>query len=189
MKILKRIQVDRMVGCWNLLSDLWQRKWVTTVVLLVVTNLYGYAQQDSILRYVKVPAGYMMVLRQGDDVFAELEKLAREQQLLSAGFTGMGFVNVRFGYFDFAKKKYKPKQFNKVELTGMHGSIAWNDTGNVSIHAHGTVAGKNFKAYAGHILAATVSTGSVEILVIVHDKKLLRVKDEKTGANVLQLKE
>ncbi|HMI02186.1 MAG TPA: hypothetical protein VK541_06875 [Pedobacter sp.] len=45
----------------------------------------------------------------------------------------------------------------------------------------------SFKAFGGHLLSATVGTGSLEITVIVHDKKLQRKMEEPLGANVLQL--
>jgi len=73
-----------------------------------------------------------------------------------------------------------------VELASMNGSIAWqSDT--VSIHAHGVVTDSEFKAYGGHILEATVGTGSVEIMITVHDRRLQREFDRKLGANVLQV--
>lgn len=137
-------------------------------------------------RYVKVPTGYLMVLRQGDSVLGKLEEFARQENLPSASFTGMGFVNIQFGFFNFSTKKYDPKEFNNVELASMHGTIAWQK-GNVSIHAHGVVGDETFNAYAGHILSATVSTGSVEIMITVHDRRLEREQDEKLGANVLRL--
>ncbi|WP_223860140.1 PPC domain-containing DNA-binding protein [Spirosoma validum] len=137
-------------------------------------------------RYVKVPAGYLMVLRQGDSILGKLEEFARQENVPSANFTGMGFVNIKFGFFDFSTKKYNPKEFSNVELASMHGTIAWQK-GNVSIHAHGVVGDKTFKAYAGHILSATVSTGSVELMITIHDQKLEREQDEKLGANVLSL--
>lgn len=39
---------------------------------------------DTVKMYVKVSTGYLMVLRQGDDVFAALEKLAISEQIPSA---------------------------------------------------------------------------------------------------------
>lgn len=143
-------------------------------------------KDSSTTRYIKDSLGYLMVLRQGDNLFNELEKFATRENIPSANFTGMGFVNIQFGFFDFAKKEYKPKDIQNVELASMHGTIAWQK-GKVSIHAHGVVGDKDFKAYAGHILAATVSTGSLEILITVHEKKLERMMDEQLGANVLQL--
>ena len=125
-----------------------------------------------------------MVLRQGDDIIKELESLADREKIPSANFTGMGFVNMTFGFYDFKAKKFDPKEFRDMELASMHGTIAWQN-GKPSIHAHGTVTGRDFLAYGGHILSGTVGTGSVEILVIPHDRKLERVKEKQLGANVL----
>lgn len=68
----------------------------------------------------------------------------------------------------------------------MTDSIAWKDN-KVALHTHGVVTDKNFKAYGGHLLKATVGTGSVEIMITVHDKMLERKKDPTLGADVLQL--
>lgn len=157
------------------------------VFLLTILTVRAQEQQSSIPRYTKVPAGYLMVLRQDDDVFAEIEKLARNEKIPSANFTGMGFVNAKFGFFNFNTKEYEPKEFKDVELASMQGSIAWQD-GEPSLHCHGTVTGKDFTAHGGHLLGATVGTGSVEIMVTVHDKKLERILEQPLGANVLDLK-
>ncbi|EDM35849.1 hypothetical protein PBAL39_06706 [Pedobacter sp. BAL39] len=151
-------------------------------------NSSAFAQQknDQHSRYKKVPVGYLMVLREGDDVLAEIENLAIKEKIPSASYTGMGFVNVKFGFFNFETKEYDPREFEKVELASMTGTIAWQKN-KVSLHTHGLVTGKDFQAYGGHMLAATVSTGSVEILVTLHDKKLERVMEQPLGANVLNL--
>lgn len=163
---------------------------VGIVSLLVGLHTGLYSQQknmDSGKRYVKVPAGYLMVLRQGDNIFEQLEKFAQVEKIPSANFTGMGFVDITFGFFDFQSKKYNPRDFSKVELASMHGTIAWkSDT--VAIHAHGVVGDSNFQSFAGHILKATVSTGSVEIMLIPHDQRFVRKKDNAIGADVLQIK-
>lgn len=142
--------------------------------------------QDTTKRYTKVPVGYLMVLRQGDDVLAHIGTLAMKENIPSANFSGMGFVNARFGFFNFSTKEYEPKEFNNVELASMQGSIAWQN-GKVSLHTHGVVTDKDFKAYGGHLLHAVVGTGSVEILITVHDKKLERVMEQPLGANVLHI--
>jgi len=161
--------------------------WIGLILIATLVTEKANAQktQPEIPRYSKVSSGYLMVLRQGDNIFEEIEALAQKENVPSANFTGMGFVNMTFGFYDFKKKEYDPKQeFKDMELASMQGSIAWQK-GKVSIHAHGTVTGKDFKAYGGHILSGSVSTGSLEIMVIVHDKKFERVKEEKLGANVL----
>jgi predicted DNA-binding protein with PD1-like motif len=154
------------------------------LLLAVITNANAQKTKPNVARYTKVPAGYLMVLRQGDNILKEIEALAVSENIPSATFTGMGFVNITFGFFDFKTKKYDPKEFKEMELASLTGSIAWQD-GKPSIHAHGTVTGKDFMAYGGHILSGTVSTGSVEIMVIVHDKKLERILEQPLGANIL----
>ncbi|TRW24382.1 DNA-binding protein [Flavobacterium zepuense] len=153
-------------------------------ILMATLNANAQKTQPNIARYTKVPAGYLMVLRQGDDILKEIENLAVAENIPSATFTGMGFVNITFGFFDFKTKKYAPKDFKDMELASLNGSIAWQK-GKPSIHAHGVVTGKDFMAYGGHILNGSVSTGSVEIMVTVHDKKLERILEQPLGANVL----
>ncbi|MDF2381270.1 DNA-binding protein [Nostoc ellipsosporum NOK] len=154
---------------------------LVTILLLTVT-LTASAQQ----RYTKTPTGYLMVLRQGDSILQHLEKFAMDENIPSANFTGMGFVNVTFGFFDAKTKQYNPKEFRDVEMSGMLGSIAWQK-GKPSIHTHGVVTGRDFVAYGGHILSCTVGTGSLEIAITVHNKRLERERDEQLGANVLSI--
>lgn len=165
-------------------------KYFKTVLLLgILFSLIAnktFAQQDTLRRYVKVPAGYLMVLRQGDDLFAQLESFFTNEKIPAASFTGMGFVNMRFGFFNNQTKKYDPKDFLGMELASMNGTIA-TQQGKVSIHAHGVVTDKNFNAFGGHILNGTVGTGSVEIMITVHDRPFERVFEEGLGANVLHL--
>lgn len=161
---------------------------ISCCLLLVTQAAAQNNAMDTAVRYIKVPAGYLMVLRQGEDVLAQIGALAEKENIPSANFAGMGFVNARFGFFNFETKEYEPKQFDNVELASMRGSIAWQN-GKVSIHAHGVVTDRQFKAWGGHMLHATVGTGSVEVLITVHDKKLERKMEDPPGANVLQLSE
>ena len=154
------------------------------ILLAVFTQASAQKTKPEIARYTKVPTGYLMVLRQGDDILKEIETLAVAENIPSATFTGMGFVNITFGFFDFKAKKYNPKDFKDVELSALTGSVAWQD-GKPSTHAHGTATGKDFMAYGGHILSGTVSTGSVEVMITFHDKKLERILEQPLGANVL----
>lgn len=163
-------------------------------ILLLLTLFCGNTLRSTAQRplspntpeYIKVPTGYLMVLREGDPILDRIKNLAVQEQIPAANFSAMGFVDITFGFFNFKTKTYKPRTFRNVELASMTGSIAWqNDT--VSIHTHGVATDENFNAYGGHILDATVSTGSVEIWITVHDKILQRHKEDPPGANVLQL--
>lgn len=145
------------------------------------------AQEKEKCRYIKTPTGYLMVLRQGDDVLANIENLAKTENIPSASFTGIGFANdVTFGFYDFNAKKFNPKTFNKVEMGSLTGSIAWNEKGP-SIHLHGVATDEKFNAYGGHILSLHVGTGSMEIYIILNDQKLERKVEQPLNANVLQL--
>ncbi|MCQ8757640.1 PCC domain-containing protein, partial [Escherichia coli] len=90
-------------------------------LFLSIAQLAAQSTPDSIPKYVKVPAGYLMVLRQGDNVFTELENLASREQIPSANLTGMGFLNTTFGFFNFKTKEYDPRDFKDVELASMQG--------------------------------------------------------------------
>ncbi len=138
-------------------------------------------------RSIKTASGNLMVLRQGDDVLAHLERLAAREKIPSASFAGMGFLSeVTFGFYDFGKKAFDPRTFRDVELASMTGTIAWQN-GKPSIHAHGVVAGRDFTAVGGHLLALEVGTGSLEITVTVHPTRLERIVDPVIRANILQL--
>lgn len=164
-------------------------KFLSSLIILISSISPAFSQnmsKDIAKRYTKVPNGYLMVLRMDDNLFEELEKFAKQEKIPAANFTGMGFVDVTFGFFDSQTKEYTPKEFKKVELASMHGTIAWKD-GKPSIHSHGVCGDKSFQAHAGHILSATVGTGSLEIMIVVHDKPLQRKKDESIGADVLEI--
>ncbi|MCU7619001.1 DNA-binding protein [Chryseobacterium sp. PBS4-4] len=145
------------------------------------------AQEKEICRYTKTPTGFLMVLREGDDVVSSIENLVKTENIPSASFTGIGFASdVTFGFYDFNAKKFNPKTFKKVEMGSLTGSIAWNEKGP-SIHIHGVATDDKFNAFGGHILSLHVGTGSMEIYVTLIDKKLERKIEQPLNANVLQL--
>ena len=127
-----------------------------------------------------------MVLKQGDSLFKELKILALKENIPSASFTGLGFVNAEFGYFNAKKKEYKKEIFKNMELASLDGSIAWQNA-TPSIHAHGVGGDEKFRAKAGHLMSVEVSTGTLEVMIRVNEKRLERRKDEVLGANVLDL--
>lgn len=139
------------------------------------------------VRHVAIPSGFLMVLRQGDDVFARLEALMLHEGIPSASISGFGFVShVRFGYFDFERGDYEPQDFGDLEITGLSGSLAWTD-GSPSIHAHASGADDKFNVVGGHVLEMVVGRGSFEIAIMVNPRRLERIREPSIGAKVLQL--
>lgn len=138
-------------------------------------------------KWIRTPTGYLMVLTQGDDLFDELTRLMVEADIPSASLNGFGFAGeVIFGFFDFEKKAYRPARFHQREMTGINGTLAWQD-GKPSIHAHGVGGGMHYTTVGGHLLALTVGRGSLEVTINVHEQRLERRKDPDIGANILQL--
>ncbi|WP_027379223.1 PPC domain-containing DNA-binding protein [Chryseobacterium daeguense] len=158
------------------------------LLLITILSMNSFsAQQKENCRYIKTPTGFLMVLRQGDDVIAHIENLAQKENIPSASFTGIGFASeATFGFYDFNTKKFNPKTFTKVEMGSLTGSIAWNEKGP-SIHVHGVATDDKFNTYGGHILSLNVGTGSMEIYITVNDQKLERKVEQPLNANVLQL--
>jgi uncharacterized protein len=133
------------------------------------------------------PTGWLMVLTEGDDLFAELEALAHHRNIPSASLTGFGFAGeVTFGFFDFDRREYTPSRHEDREMTGINGTLAWKD-GKPSVHAHGVGCGSDFSVVGGHLLALKVGRGSLEVSITVHDTQLDRREDPRIGANILRL--
>ncbi|TGE28486.1 PPC domain-containing DNA-binding protein [Hymenobacter metallicola] len=135
-------------------------------------------------KYIKTTTGFLLVLRQGDNVLQELEQLATREKIAGASLTGLGFVHPTFGFWNQQTKTYDPKSLRDTELASLTGSIAWKDQ-RPALHLHGVVTDKTFAAYGGHLLALEVGTGSVEITITVHPQRLTRTVDERNGATVM----
>ena len=87
------------------------RKTVLGAFLCLAVNIQAQHKNDNEkCRYTKTSYGYLMVLREGDNVLNLIENLVKEQQIPSANFTGIGFAQeVTFGFYDFNQKKFNPK--------------------------------------------------------------------------------
>lgn len=138
-------------------------------------------------RWISTPTGFLMVLREGDDVFAQLEALTVQEDVPSASFMGFGFLRrATFGFYDFERREYRPQTFEQLELANMTGTLAWKE-GKPSVHAHGVAGDAGFTTVGGHLLGLEVGTGSLEITIIRHERRLERKVESRIGANILSL--
>lgn len=167
------------------------KSFLAPCVLFFAAILFGSKARSQTkstpAKYTKVSSGYLMVLRQGDSVFKEIETFAVKEKIAFASFTGIGFFgHVQFGYFNKDTKEYEPKDYSDVEAVSLTGSIAWEND-RPSIHLHGVVGDKDMNTFGGHILRAAVGNGSVEIYIVVDKNKRERKNDPTIGAKVLEV--
>ena len=111
-------------------------------------------------RFIRTNDGYLMVLRQGDDVFAQLIELTQRMHIPSASLMGLGFGHATFGFWDAQQRSFNPRRFDNVEIGSLVGSLAWKD-GKPLPHLHAVACDSTFAAYGGHLLALEVGTGSM----------------------------
>jgi predicted DNA-binding protein with PD1-like motif len=137
-------------------------------------------------RFIRTSNGYLLVLRQGDDVFAQLVDLTHRMRIPSASLVGLGFGHATFGFWNAEQRRFNPRRFDNVEIGSLVGSLAWKE-GKPLPHLHAVACDSTFAAYGGHLLALEVGTGSMELTITVHAQPLQRRTDEHTGANVLDL--
>ncbi len=75
------------------------------LIFLTLTGNSNAQKMDSTKRYIKVPAGYLMVLRQGDDVFAHLEKLAEDRKNSICKYFRNGFCQCEIWFLQSKNRK------------------------------------------------------------------------------------
>lgn len=123
-------------------------------------------------------------LDRGEKVLDRLEALREEYDLANAFFQGIGAVDeVTLAHYDVDDQDYTERTLERpFEVTSFSGNI-----GPDKIHAHITVAGPDYQAYAGHCSGARVS-GTFELIVLVSETPPLTHRyDPPTGLDVFDL--
>ena len=131
---------------------------------------------------------FALVFGTGEEVVAALLRFASDEKLTGAHLTAIGaFQRVTLGFFDPAKKEYKPILIEEqVELLSLVANIARNDEGEPKLHAHVVVGKADGTAHGGHLLEALVRP-TMEILVVESSEHLRRRMRDDVGAALLDL--
>lgn len=139
------------------------------------------------MRFTREPGKIHLVLDVGDEVIPSLVDLAKQEDIPSASFTGIGALrDVTLGYFDVDKLDYLRREFpGSWELVSLTGSIAHSD-GEPIVHAHACIGGPEFEVHAGHLFEGTVSVTG-EIFLLINETKLQRAKDGDFGLKLLDI--
>src|SRR3990167_306267 len=120
---------------------------------------------------------YVVVLKEGEELFDALNQFAKQNSIGSAWFEAFGAaLEVELGYYRLDEQQYIWRKFSgPLEITNLHGNIvqkgdAW------AFHAHGSFADDSYHLIAGHIKRLVVA-GTCEILLTKLDIKLTRKAD------------
>jgi predicted DNA-binding protein with PD1-like motif len=131
---------------------------------------------------------FVIVLDNGEEAFAAISAFAAEAGLKAASLTAIGgFETATVGWFDFAKKAYKPIEVaEQCEVLSCLGDIATGDDGKPSVHMHTVVGLSDGTTRGGHLLKGTVHP-TLEVTVVETPSHLHRRKQPGQGLALIDL--
>lgn len=140
------------------------------------------------MEYKQFRNRYVIRMDNDAEITGVLKTFCKEKNITLGTISGLGSLkSATLGFFDPKTKEYKEKTFNEpLEMASLVGNIAVND-GEPLLHLHTTIAGKDYKAYAGHMAKATVSL-TAEIYIDVIKGKVEKTFDPETGLNRLNFR-
>lgn len=130
---------------------------------------------------------YAIVFDQGDEVVSGLKRFARDNGLSASHFTAIGALqSVTLGFFDWEKKDYEKIPIDEqVEVVSMVGDVSLKD-GEPKVHTHLVVAGRDGRAFGGHLLEAHVRP-TLEVVLTESTGEMQRNFDETSGLALIDL--
>ncbi len=128
---------------------------------------------------------WVVVFSAGDEVFSGMTRWAREHEVSTGHFTGIGaWSSAVLGYYDLEKKAYRRNVISEqVELVSLIGDLAVN-SGRTVVHAHAVVALPDGSVRGGHLLEAYASP-TTEVFVTTSWVTVYKQFDQRTGLDLL----
>jgi len=119
----------------------------------------------------------------GADWRAEIETLAREENVETGWFNAMGAVqNAEIWFYDQTTEEYRPVSFEELlEVAACVGNVALLGD-DVFAHTHAVLSRSSGETVAGHLDSATVFAGEVSLQVF--EESLVREYDDRTGLDL-----
>ncbi|TJZ52536.1 DNA-binding protein [Sphingobacterium olei] len=135
----------------------------------------------------QVDSTYIVSIANGAEIVETLTDFCTTQNLFLGYINGIGAVNeATLRFFDPDTKSYQDQTFlEQMEISNLTGNITEMD-GNIYLHVHITLGGRNFQCRTGHLQAAVVS-GACELFVVELNSRVQRVKNNEIGLNLLRL--
>ncbi len=139
------------------------------------------------MEYAKSGDQYLIRLLKDQEIFATLERFARETGVQAGSLTGIGALkNVELGFYHLEQKEYKREHFAaEAELLGLTGNLALLKE-KPFFHIHAVLGASDFSAYGGHLFSAQVAV-TVEIHFTPLHLSVSRKYDSGIGLNLLSL--
>ena len=128
---------------------------------------------------------FVLRFNRGDEVVSLLKKFCQEEKIDSGFFHALGACkNLKLSYYDFQLKKYIEKEFNQdLEIVNLTGNISQSD-GELIVHMHGTFSDKEFKTFAGHVVAMEIGV-TCEMVITKFDHFIIRKFNPEVGIKIL----
>lgn len=122
----------------------------------------------------------------GENLIEMLTLHCKENHIAAAWISGLGqALSVTLAWYNIDTKSYEDNVLTDVmEISNLSGNVAVKDNQTV-IHLHGTFAGSDLKAYAGHVRELVIGA-TCEVRLEILPGALTRAKDKETGLNLLQ---
>jgi hypothetical protein len=154
----------------------------TASALLGLAEKSSFLYASSCMKMRKEPEGTIIIsLERGDLLRASIERVAAENGIGCAEISAVGAVeDPELGYYDLDDKAYMRRIFpGRWELLTCDGNITLKD-GKPFLHAHPTIAGRDFRAFGGHLFDASVAV-VVELFMRPHAAPLKRIMCDEIG--------
>ncbi len=130
---------------------------------------------------------FALILDTGDEVASCITRFAKEQEIASAQFTGIGaFRRATLGFFDIAEKEYKKIEVREqTEVLSLLGDVALYK-GEQKLHAHVVLGKRDGTAHGGHLIEA-IARPTLEIILTESPGYLKRKMNEETGIPLIDI--
>ena len=131
---------------------------------------------------------YVLVLDAGEEALSAITAFAAACKLDAASLTAIGaFERVTVGWFDLAKKTYKPIEIeSQCEGLNLLGDIARGDDGKPSLHMHAVLGMSDGTTRGGHFLKGIVRP-TLEVIIVQTPARLRRRKRPELGFALIDL--
>lgn len=95
----------------------------------------------------------MLRFDKGEEIFAGLIKVMRDQNINSCFFQAIGSCGeVELGFYNKFLKDYRHKPFvEDLEIISLSGNGCLGEDGSPVIHAHGVFGRNDFSVFGGHV--------------------------------------